>query len=45
VGEEVERQRSRGDEEDEDPDRPMRQPIADLVALANRAIRRELDAF
>ena len=36
--------RAGGDEEDEDPDRPVVQPIADLVALADLAVRRQLDA-
>ena len=41
--EQVERQRGGDDEADPDPDRPVRQPIADLVALAYLARAGELN--
>ena len=44
VLEQVEGQRPGRDEEHEDPDRPVRQPVPDLVALADAAIARQLDA-
>jgi hypothetical protein len=44
VLEQRERHRTRRDEEDENPDRPVIQPIRNLVALADAAIGGELDA-
>ena len=41
--EQIERQRPGRDEEHEDPDRPVRQPVVDLVPLPDAAIARELD--
>ena len=36
--EQIEGQRPGRDEEHQDPDRPVREPVTDLVALADRAI-------
>ena len=41
--EQVEGQRPRRDEEDPDPDRPVREPVGDLVAGAEASVRRQLD--
>ena len=42
--EQIERERAGGDEEHPDPDRPVREAVGDLVALADRTILGELDA-
>ena len=44
VLEEVERHRTGRDEEHEDPDRPVREPVADLVARADAPVAGQLDA-
>src|SRR5438552_9249157 len=41
--EQIERQRARRDEEDENPDRPVVEPVVKLVAFANLAVRCVLD--
>ena len=43
VIEEIEGQGPRCDEEHEDPDRPVRQPVSDLVPLSDAAVARQLD--
>ena len=43
--EQIERQRARRDEEDEDPDRPVIEPVIELVALADLALGSVLDGY
>ena len=45
VLEEIERQRSGRDEEHPDPDRPVRQPVADLVPFPDAPIVCQLDSL
>ena len=45
VLEQIERERTGGDEKHPDPDRPVRQPVADLVPFPDAPVVCQLDAL